>query len=79
MKTLIIVVSLLMNIWFSTIIIKLERFHYSTQIGMCSERIIDKDNNVIRQYQEKQMYKCLSQTEPRTSGLWDLYYGLTNK
>jgi hypothetical protein len=71
MKTLLLVVSLLVNVWFSTIIIKLERFHYSTQVGLCG----DYKNELER----IKVLECLEKKEPRTSGLWDLYYGITNK
>ena len=77
MKILIfLTISIVVNVWFSFTIIRLEKFHYSTQVGMCSERIIDKDNNVIRQYQERKMYECLINNQPRTSDWWNLVYGL---
>ena len=76
MKTFILVISLLVNIWFSTIIIKLERFHYSTQIGVCSDRVLIEGKKFIRTYDEIKMYECLSQSEPRTSDWWNLLYGL---
>ena len=74
--TFLLVISLIVNIWFSFVIIRLEKFHYSTQVGMCSEKIIDKDNHVIRQYQERKMYECLINNQPRTSDWWNLVYGL---
>ena len=40
------------------------------------EKIIDKDNHVIRQYQERKMYECLINNQPRTSDWWNLVYGL---
>lgn len=77
MKTLLLlVISLLVNVWFSFAIIRLEKFHYSTQIGMCSEKIINKDNKVIREYDDIRMYECLSKEQPRTSEWWNLLYGL---
>jgi hypothetical protein len=76
MKTFILVISLLVNIWFSTIIIKLERFHYSTQIGVCSDRVLVDGKKFIRTYDEVEMYECLSKSEPRTSDWWNLLYGL---
>ena len=71
MKTLILVVSLLVNVWFSSVIIKLERFHYSTQVGICG--------NYANEIERQKIIDCLEKSEPRTSGLWDLYYGITNK
>ena len=64
------------NLWFASNIIRLEKFHYSTQVGSCSERTIIKDGKVIRSYDERTMYSCLSQRQPRTSELWNLVYGL---
>ena len=76
MKVLVLlIISLLVNVWFSFVIIRLEKFHYSTQIGMCSEYIIE-NSKVIRKYDELKMYECLSKQEPRTSDWWNLLYGL---
>lgn len=64
--TLLLIVSLLTNIWFSFTIIRLEKFHYSTQVGICSQqKLIDK--KILREYDELRMYECLSNSEPRTS------------
>lgn len=73
---LLLIISFLVNVWFSFVIIRLEKFHYSTQIGMCSNLIINKDNKVIREYEDRKMYKCLSEEQPRTSDWWNLVYGL---
>lgn len=43
---------------------------------MCSNLIINKDNKVIREYEDRKMYKCLSEEQPRTSDWWNLVYGL---
>ena len=76
MKILILlIISLLVNVWFSFVIIRLEKFHYSTQIGSCSELIIE-NSKVIRKYDEREMYKCLSKEQPRTLDWWNLLYGL---
>lgn len=76
MKILVLLIlSLLVNIWFSFVIIGLEKFHYSTQVGLCSEYIIE-NSKVIRKYDETKMYECLSNKQPRTSDLWNLLYGL---
>ena len=65
----------MVNVWFSFVVIRLEKFHYSTQIGMCSEYIIE-NSKVIRKYDERKMYECLSKEQPRTSDWWNLIYGL---
>lgn len=73
--TLLLIISLLVNIWFSFVIIRLEKFHYSTQVGICSkQKLIDK--KILREYDELKMYECLSNSEPRTSDWWNLVYGL---
>lgn len=74
--SLLLVVSLIVNIWFSFVIIRLEKFHYSTQIGICSERTLVDGKKFIRTYDDVDMYECLSKSEPRTSDLWNLLYGL---
>lgn len=71
MKTLVLIVSLVVNIWFGFVIVKLERFHYSTQVGLCG----DYKNEVER----FNMVRCLETKQPRTSDWWNLYYGLTGK
>jgi hypothetical protein len=68
--------SLVVNLWFATQIIRLERFHYSTMTGSCSEQVITKEGKLVRVYDESEMYKCLSTKQPRTSDLWNLFYGL---
>lgn len=73
--TFLLILSLVVNIWFSIVIIRLEKFHYSTQIGTCSQqRFVDKQ--ILREYDETKMYECLSKSEPRTSDWWNLVYGL---
>lgn len=74
--SLLLVISLIVNIWFSFVIIRLEKFHYSTQIGRCSERTLVDGKKFIRTYDDVDMYDCLSKSEPRTSDLWNLLYGL---
>jgi hypothetical protein len=71
-----LIFSLVVNVWLSFTIIRLEKFHYSTLTGMCSNLIINKDNKVIREYEDRKMYECLSKVEPRTSDWWNLLYGL---
>jgi hypothetical protein len=69
-------ISLAVNLWFVSNIIRLEKFHYSTQVGLCSDQTIIKEGKVLRLYDERIMYSCLSQKQPRTSELWNLIYGL---
>jgi hypothetical protein len=74
--TTLLIISFLVNIWFSFVIIRLEKFHYSTQIGVCSERVLVDGKKFIRTYDDIDMYQCLSKSEPRTSDWWNLLYGL---
>jgi hypothetical protein len=76
MKThILLIISLVANVWLSFSIIRLEKFHYSTKIGICSQqKFIDKQ--ILREYDETKMYDCLSKSEPRTSDWWNLLYGL---
>lgn len=71
MKNLVLVISLVVNVWFGFVIVKLERFHYSTQVGLCGDY-----KNELERYD---MVRCLESKQPRTSDLWNLYYGLTGK
>ena len=38
--------------------------------------LIIENSKVIRKYDEREMYKCLSKEQPRTSDWWNLLYGL---
>ena len=71
MKTFVLIASLIVNIWFGFVIVKLERFHYSTQIGICG--------NYKNELERFDVVKCLENNQPRTSDWWNLYYALTNK
>jgi hypothetical protein len=71
-----LLISMIVNVWFSFVIVRLEKFHYSTQIGMCSERVLNDGKKFIRSYDDIDMYECLSKSEPRTSDWWNLLYGL---
>jgi len=68
--------SLVANIWFAAVIANLESFRYATQVGLCSEQRIAGEE-VIRQYVSKEMYSCLSAQQPRTSHLWNFFYGVS--
>lgn len=72
---IILITSVLVNIWFASTIISLEKFHYSTMVGLCSEMKIE-NNKVIRTYDNTEMYNCLRKSEPRMSVFYNLAYGL---
>ncbi len=70
-----VVMSLIVNIWFSFTIIRLEKFHYSTIVGLCGEMKIES-NKILKEYDGLEMYNCLSKIQPRTSDWWNLAHGL---
>lgn len=64
----IIVVLIILLFWFGLVIIRLENYHYASQVGMCSEysgldKLIQRD-------------KCLNNTQTRTSKFLHLLHGL---
>jgi hypothetical protein len=56
-------------IWFGVTIVRLEKYHYASQLGMCSEYGSDPQGLVTRD-------KCLDEAETRTSWAWHLYYAM---
>ena len=58
------------SVWFSARIIDLEEFRYSAKVGMCGELSfkdpVDRAKKLV----------CLDNYHPRTTALWNLYYGL---
>lgn len=61
---IIIAFLVLLLFWFGSAIIRLENFHYATQVGLCS------DVDVL------QRPWCLESKETRTSNFLHLLYGL---
>ena len=61
----IVVVLVLIIIYQAVQIIRLERYHYASQVGFCQEieELVARD-------------KCLNETETRTSPIYHLLYGL---
>jgi hypothetical protein len=55
-------------LWFSSTIIRLEKYHYASQLGYCAE-YQGPSNLVARD-------RCLNGKETRTHPLWHLLYGL---
>jgi hypothetical protein len=70
MKNAVIVVLLLLVVWLSVIVVRLENFRYATFVGFCSEPtetvLVDP---TIR-------YECLKSKQTRTNALWHLFYAL---
>ncbi len=68
MKIVIIITSILINIWFASTIIKLERFHYSVQVGTCG--------NFKDELEKTKWLSCNETSETRTHSFWHLFYAL---
>jgi hypothetical protein len=66
-KNACLVASVVMLAWFASAIVRLERYHYASQLGMCDQYV----GEVRRGEREV----CLKNAEPRTNPLWDLAYG----
>ena len=56
-----------MLVWFGTAIVRLERYHYASMLGMCGQ--IDPLRLGKREV-------CLQKAETRTSPFYHLLYGL---
>ena len=69
MKSIILVISILVNVFFATKIINLENFRYSVIVGMCGE-----NKDVL---ERTKWIECNKNTKTRTNDLAVLYYGLT--
>jgi hypothetical protein len=71
-KNLAIVVLSVMLLWFGSAIIRLERYHYASMLGICERTA--KPGWLEQQRLEQQ--RCLNSIETRTGPLWHLAYGL---
>lgn len=70
MKNTVIVILLLLIVWLSTTVVRLENFRYATFVGFCSgpaETI---------QTEPQKRYECLKSKETRTNWLWHLLFAL---
>jgi hypothetical protein len=65
MKNVLIFVLLATVIWFGSVIVRLENYHYANSIGMCAEHL-----DLV------QRSRCLNASETRTSPFWHLAYAL---
>jgi hypothetical protein len=70
-KNIVIAALLLLALAMSAAVVRLENYHYGSQVGMCSEfKPADPLSNGKR-------HDCLHRQQTRTSPLWHLFYGLT--
>lgn len=67
MKNVVIAVLLLLVVWLSATVVRLENFRYATAVGFCSEPKV----SVVERYE------CLKSKETRTNDFWHLFYALT--
>lgn len=65
MKNLLIIGLLATVVWFGSVIVRLENYHYANSIGMCAEHL-----DLV------QRSRCLNASETRTSSFWHLAYAL---
>jgi hypothetical protein len=68
MKNLAIIALLAMLLWFGSAIIRLERYHYASMLGMCDQ------HKGLAALAERD--RCIERTETRTSPVYHLAYGL---
>lgn len=69
-KNLIITALLLVVLALSAAVVRLESYHYASQVGMCSEF---QPGNPL---ENGKRHECLHRQQTRTSPLWHLFYGL---
>jgi hypothetical protein len=54
-------------------VVRLENYHYASQVGMCSEF------QPANPLSNGERHECLHRQQTRTSALWHLFYGLTGE
>jgi fluoride ion exporter CrcB/FEX len=69
MKNGVIIVLLLIVIWLSVVVIRLENFRYATQVGFCG------DKPTVSLFAEDR-YQCLKKVQTRTNSLAHLFFAL---
>jgi hypothetical protein len=67
-ERILIAILLVLILWLTSAVIRLENYHYAVQVGLCDEihgldQLIEKD-------------KCLNAAQTRTHSFWHLLYGL---
>ena len=65
------VVSILVCVWLSFSLVKVENERYALFVGMCYKKDTLPVFGLID-------HQCLSKVETRTSWMWHLFYALTN-
>ena len=70
MKNAVITVLLVVVVWVSITVVRLENFRYATFVGFCSEPADTIPGQPLKRYE------CLKNKETRTNALWHLFYAL---
>jgi hypothetical protein len=75
----VLVLSIVTNFWFVSVIVDLEKFRYSAQVGLCGAEAINVDGIMGRNIPNTNNWlDCLRTSQPRTSDFWNLYYALSD-
>ena len=65
------VVSIILCVWLSFSLVKVENERYALIVGMCDM----KDTPAVLRLID---FQCLAKVETRTSWVWHLFYAMTN-
>lgn len=69
-KNVLIAVLLVFVLALSAAVVRLENYHYGSQVGLCGEFPI------ANPLSNAQHHECLHRQQTRTNALWHLFYGL---
>ena len=70
---IILVISLMLNFWFSKSVIDLEQFRHATQLQLTG---VGDTCQIYEERNKTKVYLCLEDKKNRTSPVWDLVYGI---
>jgi hypothetical protein len=73
MRTILLLLSVLLNVWMGLAIIRLENYHYAVQTGLCADWDKASGTGVSGSRDE-----CLNSKQTRTSPWWHIYYALSD-
>ncbi|ANL71902.1 hypothetical protein AMC83_CH01919 [Rhizobium phaseoli] len=71
MRTILLLLSVLLNVWLGLAVIRLENYHYAVQMGRCAEWNTATGSGVFASREA-----CLNSQKMRTSPWWNLFWGL---
>ena len=69
------IIMIILVVWLSSTVIRLENYHYANFVGMCDKEKFSGN------YAEKhfKQSRCFETVQTRTHPLWHLYYALTDE